>query len=633
MGTVYKAVDETLEREVAIKVLNPDLGESDVLKRFRAEAVTLARLNHQGIATLYELHRHDDDLLMVMEFVRGETFHDLSERLGQLAPPQAAQLCVQVLDALAHAHRAGVVHRDLKPANLMVTDGGTVKVMDFGIARVLGTEHYTQSGYMMGTPAYMAPEQVLGRDVDGRADLYAVGVVLYRLLAAQLPFEADTAIAMVQKQLSDAPTPVARVRPDLPDWCSVILERSLAKDPADRFQTAEEFRAALINATHLESLGDLPTMATPTPPGLLRDPDMTMAHDEALSRATAASARTRQSATWGGSGNTSRSCGKGHRSGCGIDRATRSCEPLGGTNNRHDRRARRQASRWNRGDVRGARRGDRHTGICCVASRDVPAAAAFAWNAAAARDRRVLFVIDADDPSGFCGWSGGAAVRHLEHRPPRRTGRRLRLLAPGPSRRRQALLPRNLLDRFLRHQRRRRRSRTHVRRHRQRLRPRLPVETAATTAKSPVAKSAATEPPPPAVPASTASAASVSFEGVRVLVSDGGDRARERQGVLQLGSGRLTIVDRAGGNPIAVLPYNSIAGAFYSRSKQPRWKDANGKDVESRADLGRMGFFRGERNWVIFLSNSEPLIIRLEDDDLKAVLPAIQEQTGIAIKR
>lgn len=118
-----------------------------------------------------------------------------------------------------------------------------------------------------------------------------------------------------------------------------------------------------------------------------------------------------------------------------------------------------------------------------------------------------------------------------------------------------------------------------------------------------------------------------------MLVPDGGNRARERQGVLQLGSGRLTIVDRAGGNPIAALPYDAIAGAFFSRSKQPKWKDANGQDVESRVDLGRLGFFRGERNWVIFLSNGEPLIIRLEDGDLKDVLPAIQEQTGIAIKR
>ena len=138
MGTVYKAVDQTLDREVAIKVLNPDLTDADVLKRFRGEAVTLARLNHAGIATIYELHHQDDELLMVMEFVRGETFHDLSDRLGPLAPPQAAHLCMQVLDALGHAHRGGVVHRDLKPANLMITEAGAVKVMDFGIARVLG---------------------------------------------------------------------------------------------------------------------------------------------------------------------------------------------------------------------------------------------------------------------------------------------------------------------------------------------------------------------------------------------------------------------------------------------------------------------------------------------------------------
>ena len=245
MGTVYKAVDQTLDREVAIKVLNPDLTDADVLKRFRGEAVTLARLNHPGIATIYELHHQEDELLMVMEFVRGETFHDLSDRLGPLAPPQAAHLCMQVLDALGHAHRGGVVHRDLKPANLMITDGGAVKVMDFGIARVLGTEHFTHGGYMMGTPAYMAPEQVLGREIDGRADLYSVGVVLYRLLSGRLPFNADTAISMVQMQISEAPTPIATFRPDLPDWCTAIIDRALAKSPSDRFQSAEEFRARI----------------------------------------------------------------------------------------------------------------------------------------------------------------------------------------------------------------------------------------------------------------------------------------------------------------------------------------------------------------------------------------------------
>src|SRR5262245_8156919 len=248
MGTVYKAVDETLDREVAIKVLNPDLTDADVLKRFRAEAVTLARLNHPGIATIFELHHQQDDLLMVMEFVRGETFHDLSDRLGAIAPPQAAHLCIQVLDALAHAHRGGVVHRDLKPANLMITEGGAVKVMDFGIARVLGSEHFTHGGYMMGTPAYMAPEQVLGREIDGRADLYSVGVVLYRLLSGRLPFAADTAISMVQMQISEQPTPIVSFKPDLPAWCSAVIDRALAKSPSDRFQRAEEFRSALVAA-------------------------------------------------------------------------------------------------------------------------------------------------------------------------------------------------------------------------------------------------------------------------------------------------------------------------------------------------------------------------------------------------
>src|SRR6476469_8451925 len=239
MGTVYKAIDETLDREVAINVLNADLGDSDILKRFRAEAVTLARLNHPGIATLYELYRDDTDLLMVMEFVRGETVHELSERMGALAPPQAAHLAMQVLDALSHAHRAGVVHRDLKPANLMVTELGIVKVMDFGIARVLGTEHYTQGGYMMGTPAYMAPEQVLGGEIDGRADLYAVGVLFYRLLSRELPFKADTAIAMAQKQVADAPTPIRNLMPSVPEWCESLIIKALSKAPADRFQSAE----------------------------------------------------------------------------------------------------------------------------------------------------------------------------------------------------------------------------------------------------------------------------------------------------------------------------------------------------------------------------------------------------------
>jgi serine/threonine protein kinase len=246
MGTVYKAVDETLDREVAIKCLNPDLGDPEILKRFRAEALALARLNHPNIATLFELTEHKGELLMVMEFLRGETFDSLSQRIGPLPVDRAAQMCSQVLDALGHAHHAGVVHRDLKPANLMLTESGQTKVMDFGLARMAGTEHLTNDGFMVGTPAYMAPEQVLGREIDGRADLYAIGVVLFRLLTGQLPFKAESGIAMVHRQLHDAPTPIRQLRMELPGVCEEILDRALAKAPKDRFQTAEDFRTALV---------------------------------------------------------------------------------------------------------------------------------------------------------------------------------------------------------------------------------------------------------------------------------------------------------------------------------------------------------------------------------------------------
>src|SRR5262249_11851032 len=248
MGTVYKAIDETLEREVAVKVLNPGLTDDEVMKRFRTEATTLAKLNHPEIATIHEIHRSDTDLLMVMELVRGETLDQLSQRSGPLPPERAAYLVSQVLGALEHAHRAGIVHRDLKPANITVTEPGGVKIMDFGIARVVGSEHLTSDGHMMGTPAYMAPEQVMTKDVDGRADIYACGVIFYRLLTGTLPFQADTAIGMVQKQLSESPTPVYAHRADLPDWCGAILDRALAKSPADRYQTAAEFQSALQSA-------------------------------------------------------------------------------------------------------------------------------------------------------------------------------------------------------------------------------------------------------------------------------------------------------------------------------------------------------------------------------------------------
>ena len=244
-GVVYRAVDETLGREVAIKILSSEVAESEVMKRFRTEATALAKLNHHGIATIYELFSSGSDLLMVMEFVPGQTLEHLSDREGPMAPVRAAYLVDRLLSALEHAHRAGIVHRDMKPANVMVGHAGAVKIMDFGIARVRGVEHITGDGCMMGTPAYMAPEHVRGEEVDERADLYAVGVILYRLLTGRLPFNADTTVVMLQKQISDPPTALHKYRTDLPPWCESIVQRAMAKLPEERFQTASEFRTAL----------------------------------------------------------------------------------------------------------------------------------------------------------------------------------------------------------------------------------------------------------------------------------------------------------------------------------------------------------------------------------------------------
>lgn len=245
-GTVYRAVDEVLGREVALKILNHGHVDPDAVTRFRAEATTLATLNHPAIATIYELVESDGHLAMAMECVRGETLDQLSARVGLLPPERAAFLIERILAALDHAHRAGVLHRDIKPANVMVNDG-EVKITDFGIARMVSGQHSGEEG-LLGTPDYMAPEQVLGEPLDARTDLYAVGAILYRLLTATLPFEADTPSAVLRQQVEAAPPPLRTRRDDLPAWCEPIVQRALAKRSADRFQTADQFRDALTRA-------------------------------------------------------------------------------------------------------------------------------------------------------------------------------------------------------------------------------------------------------------------------------------------------------------------------------------------------------------------------------------------------
>ncbi len=250
MGDVYRATDLELDREVAIKCVRADLADiGDVSRRFRAEARTLARLSHPNIATVFRFFSEDAQLFLVMEFIAGTHFGSMLRKGGPMAPGQAASLMGQALDGLAYAHRQKVVHRDIKPGNLMVAAEGTVKVLDFGIAHVLDSTRMTRTGGIVGTPAYMAPEQALGQPVDHRTDLYSLGIVLYEMLTGTLPFEANSDFELMRAHVEVSPRPLSELSPAVPKPLQQTISRALAKDTGERFQSAEEFAEALRTPT------------------------------------------------------------------------------------------------------------------------------------------------------------------------------------------------------------------------------------------------------------------------------------------------------------------------------------------------------------------------------------------------
>ncbi len=264
MGAVYKGLDLMLEREVAIKVLRPELSrQPELVERFRSEAVTLARLNHPNIATLYSFFRQGEDFFMVMEFVPGQTLDAVIKRFGALPYDQAILLMSQVLEAVAHAHAMGIIHRDLKPANLMLTHTGAIKVMDFGIARALGAARMTRAGRVVGTIEYMSPEQVRGQQTDARSDIYSLGIVLYEILTGRVPFQSDSEYELMRAQIEVAPLPPRELVPQVPPAMEQVILRALAKQPEARFQTANEFQTALLAVT-------APTLTANLQPGVTR---------------------------------------------------------------------------------------------------------------------------------------------------------------------------------------------------------------------------------------------------------------------------------------------------------------------------------------------------------------------------
>src|SRR5712692_4147022 len=248
MGAVYKGIDLMLEREVAIKVLKPELGsQPQVVERFRSEAVTLAKLNHPNIATLFSFFRQGDFFFMVLEYVKGTTLDRIIEAHGVMTCEQAIPLFCQMLEGIDHAHSLGIVHRDVKPANMMLTESGLLKVLDFGIARALGSARMTRAGNLIGTIEYMSPEQVRGLETDARSDIYSLGMVLYELLTGRVPFASDSEYELMKAQVEQLPPPPREFAPNIPEEVEWAILCATEKDPLNRFQTAGAFSGAIVD--------------------------------------------------------------------------------------------------------------------------------------------------------------------------------------------------------------------------------------------------------------------------------------------------------------------------------------------------------------------------------------------------
>ena len=259
MAKVFRGTDRVLGRTVAVKVLSPQFADDQqFVARFRREARAAAALNHPNIVGVFDTGSHQDVHYIVMEYVEGKTLRDVVRAEGPLLPDRAVEIAQSVARALSAAHGAGLVHRDIKPGNIMLTSKGEVKVMDFGIARTSSGDTLTQTAAVLGTASYLSPEQAQGQQVDSRSDIYSVGCVMYEMVASRPPFTGDSPVAIAYRHVRDDPVPPSQLNPDVPPELEAVILKCMAKNPANRYQSAGE----LIEDLDRVASG-LPTLATP----------------------------------------------------------------------------------------------------------------------------------------------------------------------------------------------------------------------------------------------------------------------------------------------------------------------------------------------------------------------------------
>ena len=251
MAEVFLGRDTVLGRTVAIKMLHPQhAGDPHFIDRFRREAQHAAALNHPNVVSVYDTGNDDDTHFIVMEYIQGRTLRDVIRAEGPLLPERVAEIAADVCSGLAFAHGHLIVHRDVKPANIMLTDAGAVKVADFGIARAAPGETVTQTAMVLGTAQYFSPEQAQSQPVDARSDIYSLGIVMYEMLTQQVPFTGSSPVAIAYKHVKEDPALPSTLNPDIPADIEAIVMKAMAKNPDNRYQSAQEMREDLMRAIH-----------------------------------------------------------------------------------------------------------------------------------------------------------------------------------------------------------------------------------------------------------------------------------------------------------------------------------------------------------------------------------------------
>lgn len=247
MGRVYKVLDKDIDEKVALKLLNPEVAADEkIIKRFQNELKFARKITHKNVCKMYHLAKKEETPYITMEYVPGEDLKSLIKSKEKLAGEEAISIAKQVCEGLVEAHELGIVHRDLKPQNIMIDEKGRAKIMDFGISRSLETKGVTEAGVIIGTPEYMSPEQVEGKEVGKRSDIYSVGVILYEMVTGRIPFEGDTALSIALKHKSEMPQEPRQINAQIPENLSRVILKCMEKDKEKRYEGADELLSELV---------------------------------------------------------------------------------------------------------------------------------------------------------------------------------------------------------------------------------------------------------------------------------------------------------------------------------------------------------------------------------------------------